>query len=128
MRLFLMTVFSFFYLNADISKALETIKEIKSYQATSKETKLHDPFIKEKITTYTLKAEVNATEITKEKVFSLEVIFNQKARINAKWYKKGDKIEEFTVVSIKKKSVVLEKNERFVTLHTGKNMTVKVSQ
>ena len=43
-----------------------------------------------------------------EKVYKLDAILNHAAFINKKWYKRGDKIDQYVVQSLSKSSVVLK--------------------
>jgi len=58
------------------------------------------------------------------KVYKLDAILNHAAFINKKWYKKGDKIDQYVVQSLSKSSVVLKsKNDvRTVTMKKKKNI------
>ena len=53
-------------------------------------------------------AEAPVEEVAfKEVVYNLTAIFNRAAFINGKWYKSGEKVDNYTVSKIGKKSVIL---------------------
>ncbi len=72
--------------------------------------------------------------ITKEKVtivkkstFDLSMIINKSAKINNKWYKQGDILSDYEILTISPSSVVLVKNKKQTILSTNsKNKNSKL--
>ena len=76
--------------------------------------KLSDPFLKTKSVTYD--SEGNSTA----SLFELQALFNNKAKINGKWYYVKDKIGEYELSVIKGTSVVLANKEQKIDLNLKK--------
>jgi len=55
----------------------------------------------------------------KSGTFTLSAIINSSAMINGHWYKKHDKISNYTVTDISKTSVTLKKGDRKIMLSTN---------
>ena len=86
--------------------------------------KLSDPFLKTKSVTYD--SEGNSTA----SLFELQALFNNKAKINGKWYYVKDKIGEYELSVIKGTSVVLANKEQKIDLNLkkgeNKNVIIKI--
>ncbi|PAF54517.1 hypothetical protein BKH42_01000 [Helicobacter sp. 13S00482-2] len=57
----------------------------------------------------------------------LEMILNQKAKINGKWYKKGEYFSKYQIFKIENDKVILKKSNNTLTLHisTQKQNVIK---
>ncbi|PAF47220.1 hypothetical protein BKH41_08035 [Helicobacter sp. 12S02232-10] len=55
----------------------------------------------------------------------LEMIINQKAKINGKWYQIGQKVSEYQIIQIQKNSIVLKNFKQTLTLYTQFNKKIK---
>jgi hypothetical protein len=53
----------------------------------------------------------DGTKVAVKKVYELQAIVNNRVKINGKWYKVGEKIDDFTFVSIVGNGVFLKNNE-----------------
>jgi hypothetical protein len=84
---------------------------------------LSDPFLKIKTTNHDNNGSLDET-------FDLQAIFNNKAKINGKWYQAKDNIGEYELASIKSKSVTLinkdEKIDLNLTKGANKNVVIKI--
>jgi len=63
----------------------------------------------------------------KEK-FDLQAIMNNRAKISGKWYKVGEKVDEFTLATVRSGSVFLQNNEfkkRLTLRKENENITIK---
>ena len=91
---------------------------------TSDLNKLSDPFLKTKAVTYN--SEGNSTA----SLFELQALFNNKAKINGKWYYIKDKIGEYELSVIKGSSVILANKEQKIDLNLkkgeNKNVIIKI--
>ena len=60
--------------------------------------------------------------------FALQAIVNNRAKISGKWYKVGDKINEYTLATVQSGSVFLQNNEykkRLTLRKKNENITIK---
>lgn len=84
---------------------------------------LSDPFLKIKTTNHDNNGSLDET-------FDLQAIFNNKAKINGKWYQAKDNVGEYELASIKSKSVTLinkdEKIDLNLTKGANKNVVIKI--
>ncbi|WP_298085575.1 hypothetical protein [uncultured Campylobacter sp.] len=84
---------------------------------------LSDPFLKIKNTNHDNNGSLDET-------FDLQAIFNNKAKINGKWYQAKDSVGEYELASIKSKSVTLinkdEKIDLNLTKGANKNVVIKI--
>ena len=84
---------------------------------------LSDPFLKIKTTNHDNNGSMDET-------FDLQAIFNNKAKINGKWYQAKDNVGEYELASIKSKSVTLinkdEKIDLNLTKGANKNVVIKI--
>ncbi len=53
----------------------------------------------------------DGTKVAVHQKYELQAIVNNRAKISGRWYRLGDKVEEFTLFSIKNSSVFLKNNE-----------------
>lgn len=84
---------------------------------------LSDPFLRIKTTNHDNNGSLDET-------FDLQAIFNNKAKINGKWYQAKDNVGEYELASIKSKSVTLinkdEKIDLNLTKGANKNVVIKI--
>lgn len=84
---------------------------------------LSDPFLKIKTTNHDNNGSMG-------EAFDLQAIFNNKAKINGKWYQAKDNVGEYELASIKSKSVTLinkdEKIDLNLTKGANKNVVIKI--
>ena len=84
---------------------------------------LSDPFLK-------IKAINHDNNGSLDEIFDLQAIFNNKAKINGKWYQAKDNVGEYELASIKSKSVTLvnkdEKIDLNLTKGANKNVVIKI--
>jgi len=79
--------------------------------------KLYNPFINEE------KQKIISNNIDfgyfipkkEKKVYDLEIVFQNKVRINGKWYKNNDKIDQYKII-IKDESVYLKNKKKLIKL------------
>jgi hypothetical protein len=97
----------------DTKEVLELIKILQHQKITYKPiTNIYNPFYNPKI----IKQAKNnffipiSTKTEKTK-YNLEIIFQNKARINGKWYKNGDKLNKYKVVITNNKVFLKHKNK-----------------
>ena len=60
--------------------------------------------------------------------FDLQAIMNNRAKISGKWYKVGDKVDEYTLATVQTGSVFLQNNEfkkRLTLRKKNENITIK---
>ena len=65
-------------------------------------------------------------EVLVEPTYSLDAILNHAAFINKKWYKKGSKIDQYTITHIGKRVVTLKSSEKEKTLSLKKKKYIKL--
>ncbi|HHD77704.1 MAG TPA: hypothetical protein ENK97_02855 [Campylobacteraceae bacterium] len=53
----------------------------------------------------------DGTKVAVKSGYVLQAIVNDRAKINGKWYKKGDRIDDYTLVSIQSSGLFLQNNE-----------------
>lgn len=84
---------------------------------------LSDPFLKIKPLNHDNNGSLDET-------FDLQAIFNNKAKINGKWYQTKDNVGEYELANIKSKSVTLinkdEKIDLNLTKGANKNVVIKI--
>ena len=84
---------------------------------------LSDPFLKIKNTNHDNNGSFDDT-------FDLQAIFNNKAKINGKWYQAKDRVGEYELANIKSKSVTLinkdEKIDLNLTKGANNNVVIKI--
>jgi hypothetical protein len=93
-------------LYADISNILEKINTIENYKIDFKPINLKK----------CRKMKVRNKKKEIEKKLILKAFLNKKVLINDKWLKVGDVIEDYQVVKIYSKKVVLKKDNKFYIL------------
>jgi hypothetical protein len=72
------------------------------------------------------KEEVLIKEVIVEPTYSLDAILNHAVFINKKWYKKGSKIDQYTLVYIGKNTVTLRSPEKEKILSLKKKKYIKL--
>jgi hypothetical protein len=84
---------------------------------------LSDPFLKLKTINHDNNSSFDDT-------FDLQAIFNNKAKINGKWYQAKDRVGEYELTNIKTKSVTLinkdEKIDLNLTKGASNNVVIKI--
>ena len=84
---------------------------------------LSDPFLKLKTINHDNNSSFDDT-------FDLQAIFNNKAKINGKWYQAKDRVGEYELTNIKSKSVTLinkdEKIDLNLTKGANNNVVIKI--
>lgn len=115
-KLLLLFVISF--LNADVSELIKSIDDVKNHNNiyNSKIGNLYNPF-KNNDNNKSLKSIVKVHKHMKAKNLELEVIFNNKAKIDSAWYKKGDKIGKMLIYKILPEKVFLKNNKKIKVLY-----------
>ncbi len=58
-----------------------------------------------------VKVKPDGTKVAIQPKYELQAIVNNRAKISGKWYKLGEKVEDFTLSSIKNNGVFLKNNE-----------------
>ena len=100
-----------------------TINEQRKGLSESELKSLSDPFLK-------IKAINHDNNGSLDEIFDLQAIFNNKAKINGKWYQAKDNVGEYELASIKSKSVTLinkdEKIDLNLTKGANKNVVIKI--
>jgi hypothetical protein len=120
-------------LNADIKELISSIEQIKKSKAhqSSQISSIYNPFLNynDKVgikTNFKLSTENRGEKPLSQ--LSLEVIFNNKAKINSKWYTKGDKIGKITIWKILSDKVILKDKKKYIVLYIKSNDILKVSK
>ena len=107
----------------DIDKLIEKVKVQRRGLSPEVIKKLKDPFIDEvKLKKIVIKQKI-LKKIKKQKLhLRLESIFNDRVKINARWYKVGSKVAGYQIVKIDydKKSVLLKKGNKHLRLYLVK--------
>lgn len=114
-----------------VDEQIEAIKPPRSGMSTKALSNLKNPFIylkkeedkKIKSSYSTTKVNAKSTlgkneKVKKKSVLTLSLIMNNSAMLNDLWYKKGDKINGYTITEITHKSVLLVKNKKKLLLST----------
>ena len=134
--LILTLLFSSFLLSASLSsKEITTmISKIKEERVGIALTKLEstvNPFIllvpkkEENLTKESVVTPI-FTPVIVEPVYILEAVLNNSAFINKKWYKKGQKLDNYRVTYISKKSVTLKNSDGHKILSLKKKKFIKL--
>lgn len=97
------------------SVKLSKIKSPFIFLKKSEEKKLMGPPSKGKTLPSVMKVQ------KRKQILTLSLILNNKAMINDIWYKKGDKINGYTITELNSKSVLLQKNQKQLLLSTKSN-------
>lgn len=104
----------------EIDKLIEKVKVRREGLAPSVIEKLKDPFIDEvKLKKIVIKQKI-LKKLKKRKLhLRLESIFNNRVKINTKWYKVGSKVAGYRIVKIdyNKKSVLLKSGKKLLKLY-----------
>lgn len=105
------------------NQLFSAINEQRKGLSESELKSLSDPFLKIKTTNHDNNGSLDET-------FDLQAIFNNKAKINGKWYQAKDNVGEYELASIKSKSVTLinkdEKIDLNLTKGANKNVVIKI--
>ncbi len=114
--------------NSDIKEYDKMFESINTPRKGLNETninKLQDPFLIQKYSKKTI-SDDNASS---SEVLGLHAIFNDRAKINNKWYKVGEKVGDYTLKKIKASSVMLVNKDQNLELNITKgrnNVGIKI--
>jgi len=112
-----------FAFGIDTKEILKEIQLLNNIDLKYKEiNNIYNPFIAKN----KQKRDISYTPLVikeKKTEYNLEVIFQNKARINNNWYKNGDKLDEYIII-IKNNKVYLQKNGKIIQLN--KKSLIKV--
>jgi len=99
----------------EYDKIFEKIGEIRVGVNTKDINKIKSPFI-------VIKKNIDNNETKKRRIiYELNAIFNNKAMISGKWYKKYSKIGVYKLIKVKKNSVLLRSADKSKELFIRKN-------
>lgn len=100
----------------DTKEILKEIEILKNINFNYKEVQnIYNPFItKKQSTKYEQIPAIKA--ISQKSNYNLEVIFQNKVRINNSWYKNGDKLDEYIII-IKNNKVYLKNKNKVIKLN-----------
>jgi hypothetical protein len=132
MRILVILLFIASILSADIKEFLSSIEEFKKAKnhQGAQIGSIYNPFLNYN-NKVALKKEFKFSTKKTDKVLSqlsLEVIFNNKAKINSKWYKKGDKIGNISIWKILSDKVILKDGNKSIVLSIKSDDILKVSK
>jgi len=100
----------------DTKEILKEINILENIDFRYKEiTNIYNPFISNK---KRKNSSINIPLVTESKkgVYNLEVIFQNKVRINNNWYKNGDKLDEYIII-IRNNKVYLKNKNKLIKLN-----------
>ncbi len=103
----------------DIDKLIEKVKVQREGLEQKEIQKLKNPFIDEKKLTKIIKIEKKKRAFKKihhKKVYRLYAIFDDRAKINGRWYRKGSRVGSYKLIAIEGKRVLLKRGKRTLTL------------
>jgi type II secretory pathway component PulC len=106
----LFMLFAGVFLYADISAIISQIKDIDSYTPVFKPVRSYSVFTDISLKKQHIKADYTGS------VLVLNAVFQDRADINGKWVKKGDKIEGYEVLRVNSDKVVLKKDGKIKIL------------
>jgi len=109
---------------AQYDKLFNEISEKRTGVPNSKIDSIKNPFIV--VYKKAIVNDGNGTEGTKNPTHVLNVTFNTKAKINGQWYKIGNEIGDFKLVSIKNDSVIIKNEHSKKELFIRKNDVSKI--
>ena len=117
----------------EITSMISKIKEERVGIALSKLNNTENPFIiiKKKKKEVAQSSEKKATAVIQpEIVYTLHAILNHAAFINKKWYKKGDKLGKYHIVTIGKKGVKISSKlvTKTLTMKKRKNKFIQLNK
>jgi len=107
----------------DTKEILKEINILENIDFKYKEiTNIYNPFISNK---KRKNSSINIPLVTESKkgMYNLEVIFQNKVRINNNWYKNGDKLDEYIII-IRNNKVYLKSKNKLIKLN--KKSLIKV--
>jgi len=129
----LLILFLVSFLNADVSGLISSIENLKKEKSNHNRqiNSIYNPFLNysnnhkdaKPISIPTKNVSNNSTSPLR-----LEVIFNNRAKIDSNWYKKGDKIGKIVVLKILSDRVILKKGTKKITLSIKSKNILKVAQ
>ena len=108
----------------DIDRLIEKVKEPRPGLPKEMIRKLKNPFVSEKKIEKIVKI-VKKKPKRKGMRLSLTSIFGNKARINGRWYRVGDKVGGYRLVHIGSNYVILKQGKRTLRLYLGKKRSKK---
>jgi len=116
--------------SAEITEMISKIKEERAGISIEKLENTVNPFlvvkIKKEENLTKEKEEVMIEEVIIEPTYSLDAILNHAVFINKKWYKKGSKLDQYTITYIGKKTVTLKSSEKEKILSLKKKKYIKL--
>jgi hypothetical protein len=82
---------------------------------------IYNPFVKKGNKKLKTKLVIAPTIPENSNNFNLEVLFQNRVRINNSWYKNGDKLDRYTII-IKNKKVYLKDGNKLIDLQRKKTL------
>jgi len=136
-KLFILFTFSSLLLwsaslsSAEITEMISKIKEERVGIAIEKLESTVNPFLivkikKEENLTKEEEEVIKIEKVIIEPTYSLDAILNHAVFINKKWYKKGSKLDQYTITYIGKKTVTLKSSEKEKILSLKKKKYIKL--
>jgi hypothetical protein len=127
----IITIFCISILNADVSGLITSIDKIKNSKQENREIKsIYNPFLNysdkktNDVQTFVKKSVKKTNNIN----LKLEAIFDDMAKIDSVWYKKGDKIDTIIVQEITNDKVILNDNGKKKILSIKSKNILKVTK
>jgi len=107
----------------DILRMMDSLNKI-NFQYKEVQT-IYNPFVKKTNNNIVTKTKIKTTKTTKVNTsYNLEVIFQNKARINNKWYKNNDKLDKYIII-IKNQKVYLKSKNSLIQIKRKTLIRVK---
>ena len=105
--------------HAHISNLIKEIKPPRKGVSNSEVARVKSPFLM----LYKVKNSKGKTRYTVEKrhvdvrPLTLESAINKVVKINGKWYKEGDRVQQYTIVEVSPEEVLLKSNKKELKLY-----------
>jgi hypothetical protein len=117
--------------NIDIKQLLKLIHLLENRKSINRMGNIkldYNPFQmkkkKKKVSEIVLPPSITNVTLNSEKNYNVEVVFQNKAKIDNIWYKNGDKLGKYTII-IKNGKVYLQKGEQMIKLERKRVLKVK---
>jgi len=117
--------------NIDIKQLLKLIHLLENRKSINRMGNIkldYNPFQmkkkKKKVSEIVLPPSITNVTLNSEKNYNVEVVFQNKAKIDNIWYKNGDKLGKYTII-IKIGKVYLQKGEQMIKLERKRVLKVK---
>jgi hypothetical protein len=117
--------------NIDIKQLLKLIHILENKETINKVGNIkldYNPFQikkkKKKVSEIVLPTDITNVTLNSEKNYNVEVVFQNKAKIDNIWYKNGDKLGKYTII-INNGKVYLQKGEQMIKLERKRVLKVK---